>query len=382
MAEHNNEQKQTLANDSDDYNMIGAIPAETTIADAIQLIREISLQMQRNQIKIDMQHQQTCERQERIEAEIAYLRDRINRPSRNRSSSLSSDKRNRENIVNIDNQPQRTFHSAPKLPTPTPQAPAPFFQAFTPSSQTRLNTQETNQNQAFEQSRILSNNNRHNAPSLSPKDYLEAVPYFDGTPAGYDASEFIKHCKNASAYIPQYREYEILTLLIGRLKGEVLHRACKAKLRTIHDLINFIKENFDKPKTYFSLRCQILTLKQGVNESMSTYIARTQELLYDCTEQLYASNTRNKQTAEQTLNDDITSGFVHGIQSKYLKLFTTKDFLNFAAARAEARRAEEELAEYPQLDDTEIIRKNCFAIQTINYFDQNNYHTNNNNKPA
>ncbi|KAK0169555.1 hypothetical protein PV327_011498, partial [Microctonus hyperodae] len=225
MAEHNNEQKQMLANDSDDYNMIGAIPAETTIADAIQLIREISLQMQRNQIKIDMQYQQTSERQERIEAEIAYLRDRINRPSRSPSSSLSSDKRNHDNIVNIDNQPKRTFPSAPKLPTPTPQTPAPFFQVFTPSSQTRLNTQEANQNQLFDQSRILSNNNRQNAPSLSPKDYLEAVSYFDGTPAGYDASEFIKHCKNALAYIPQYREYEILTLLIGRLKGEVLHRA-------------------------------------------------------------------------------------------------------------------------------------------------------------
>ncbi|KAK0073463.1 hypothetical protein PV326_013386, partial [Microctonus aethiopoides] len=126
--------------------------------------------------------------------------------------------------------------------------------------------------------------------------------------------------------------------------GEALRRAYKAKLRTVQDLINFIKENFDKPKTYFSLRNQILKLEQGTYESMSTYIARAQELLSDCTECLLTSNVPNKESARQTLNDDITNGFVHGTLKKYLRLFTTKNFPSFAAACAEARRAEGELA--------------------------------------
>ncbi|KAK0169401.1 hypothetical protein PV328_012100, partial [Microctonus aethiopoides] len=196
----------------------------------------------------------------------------------------------------------------------------------------------------------------------------------------YDASELIIHCKNALSYIPRYKEYEILALLSGRLKGEALRHAYKAKLRTVQDLINFIKENFDKPKTYFSLRNQILKLEQGTYESMSTYIARAQELLSDCTECLLTSNVPNKESARQTLNDDITNGFVHGTLKKYLRLFTTKNFSDFATACAEARRAEGELAEYPQLDDTDMIRQDCFLLQTTNSVEANN-NINNNYRP-
>ncbi|KAK0070922.1 hypothetical protein PV326_001910, partial [Microctonus aethiopoides] len=221
---------------------------------------------------------------------------------------------------------------------------------------------------------------QHNTPSLSPKDYIQSIPYFDGTPMCYDASELIIHCKNALSYIPRYKEYEILALLTGRLKGEALRRAYKAKLRTVNDLINFIKESFDKPKTYFSLRTQILKLEQGTHESMNTYIARAQELLSDCTDCLLTSNVPNKESAKQTLNDDITNGFVHGTLKKYLRLFTTKNFSNFAAACAEARRAEGELSEYPQLDDTDTIRQDCFFLQTTNSVEANN-NINNNYRP-
>ncbi|KAK0074460.1 hypothetical protein PV325_008302 [Microctonus aethiopoides] len=173
---------------------------------------------------------------------------------------------------------------------------------------------------------------------------------------------------------------EIGLCLAGRLKGEALRRAYKAKLRTVHDLINFIKENFDKPKIYFSLKNQILELEQGTHESMNTYIARAQELLSDCTECLLTSNVPNKESARQTLNDDITNGFIHGTLKKYLRLFAAKKFPDFAATCAEGRRAEGELAEYPQLDDTDMIRKDCFLLQTMNSVEANN-NINNNYRP-
>ncbi|KAK0070778.1 hypothetical protein PV325_014088, partial [Microctonus aethiopoides] len=116
-------------------------------------------------------------------------------------------------------------------------------------------------------------------------------------------------------------------------------------------------KNFDKRKTYFSLRNQILKLEQGTDESMNTYIARAQELLSDCIECLMASNVSNKESAIQTLNDDITNGFVHGTLEKYLKLFTTKNFPDFTTACTEARRAEEELAEFPQLNYSAAIKR-------------------------
>ncbi|KAK0156876.1 hypothetical protein PV328_012176 [Microctonus aethiopoides] len=117
-----------------------------------------------------------------------------------------------------------------------------------------------------------------------------------------------------------------------------------------------------------------------LNESMNTYIARAQELLSDCIECLMASNASNKESAIQTLNDDITNGFVHGTLEKYLKLITTKNFPDFTTACTEARRAEEELAEFPQLDHSAAIKRDCFLLQNTNNSKDNKIITDNNEK--
>ncbi|KAK0169348.1 hypothetical protein PV328_012172, partial [Microctonus aethiopoides] len=277
----------------------------------------------------------------KADKQLAAFIDKSNRPKRrsNSRSSSGSDISDRD-IFRTNNHPRQTPIRTSKLPTPNPQTKTPIAQIPSPLPQTFT-------------------------PVLQSRNPVH---------------EFIIHCKNALAYIPRYQEYEILALLTGRLKGEALRRAYKSKLRTVNDLINFIKESFDKPKTYFSLRNQILKLEQGTHESMNTYIARAQELLSDCTECLLTSNVPNKESAKQTLNDDVTNGFVHGTLKKYLRLFATKNFPNFAAACAEGRRAEGELAEYPQLDDTNTTRKDCFFLQTTNSVEANN-NTNNNYRP-
>ncbi|KAK0076363.1 hypothetical protein PV325_005505 [Microctonus aethiopoides] len=342
MTDRDNTFGQPSAGADNDNNQPIEIPPTITLPDVIELMR--------------LQHLDNNKFREeilgKIEALSATKRDRTNRPRRRHhsTSSLSSNDPDHD-ILHANSRSQHAPTPAPIIPTPVPQNPtsiprplSPNVHIQTPAPQTQMIIHDTNYPSTTTSFSSPPNIIQHNTPSLSPKDYIQSIPYFDGTPMCYDASELIIHCKNALSYIPRYKEYEILALLTGRLKGEALRRAYKAKLRTVQDLINFIKENFDKPKTYFSLRNQILKLEQGTYESMSTYIARAQELLSDCTECLLTSNVPNKESARQTLNDDITNGFVHGTLKKYLRLFTTKNFPSFAAACAEARRAEGELA--------------------------------------
>ncbi|KAK0080663.1 hypothetical protein PV326_008037 [Microctonus aethiopoides] len=281
MTDRDNTFEQPSAGADNDNNQSMGIPPTITLGDVVELMRIQSLDTMKFREKIDAQ-------------------------SRNFRS-------------------QHVPIPAPIIPTPVPQnltsiprPPSPNVHIPTPVPQTQMIIHNTNYPSTTTSFSSPPNIIRHNTPSLSPKDYIHSIPYFDGTPMCYDASELIIHCENALSYIPQYK-----------------------------DLINFLKENFDKPKTYFSLRNQILKLEQGTYESMGTYIARAQELLSDCTECLLTSNVPNEGSARQTLNDDITNGFLHGTLKKYLRLFTTKNFPDFAATCAEARRAEGELAEHP-----------------------------------
>ncbi|KAK0078666.1 hypothetical protein PV325_002217 [Microctonus aethiopoides] len=120
-------------------------------------------------------------------------------------TSLSSNDSDHD-ILRANSRSQHIPIPAPIIPTPVPQNPTPIPRPLSTSPPNII---------------------RHNTPSLSPKDHIQSIPYFEGTPMCYDASELIIHCKNASSYIPQYKEYEILALLTGRLKGEALRRAYK-----------------------------------------------------------------------------------------------------------------------------------------------------------
>ncbi|KAK0075952.1 hypothetical protein PV325_006142 [Microctonus aethiopoides] len=293
MTDNDDISRQPPASSNNHDNPFIGIPSSTSIADVVQLIR--------------IHYREMCIFREGVEAQIANSRDRTNRPRRrhNSTSSLSSNKSDHDILrANSRSQPvpipaPRT--PTPRIPTPVPRTLTPIVRIPIPVPETQMISYQTNQAPSSIRPRSPSSVDRHTTPALSPKDYLQSIPYFDGTPTGYDASEFIVHCKHALSYMPQYREYEILALLTGRLKGEALRRASKAKLRTVQNLINFVKENFDKRKTYFSLGNQILKLEQGTDESMNTYIARAQELLSDWIECLLASNVSNKESAIHTL---------------------------------------------------------------------------------
>ncbi|KAK0071773.1 hypothetical protein PV326_000873, partial [Microctonus aethiopoides] len=161
----------------------------------------------------------------------------------------------------------------------------------------------------------FGNNNSAPAPAsdkqkLGPKNYLQSIPYFDGTAMGYDVNEFLIHCKHAKQYSSSHDE--LLTLLIGRLKGEALRRA-------------------------------------GVNEKMNAYITRVQELSTDLTEILRTEDIRDKEATKRVLNNDLINGFVHGLQHKYLNRFSTVSFLDLNSAFAEGRQVDKQLTDFPQL---------------------------------
>ncbi|KAK0076254.1 hypothetical protein PV325_005681 [Microctonus aethiopoides] len=123
--------RQPPAGASNDDKPLFEIPATTTLADIVQLIRET--------------YHARSNRQDKTDKQIAALNDKINHPRRrsNSISSSASDASDRD-IIRTNNDPQQTPTRTPKLPTPTPQIktpiaqiPSPFPQAFTPVLQSR-----------------------------------------------------------------------------------------------------------------------------------------------------------------------------------------------------------------------------------------------------
>ncbi|KAK0074078.1 hypothetical protein PV326_012759, partial [Microctonus aethiopoides] len=174
--------RQPPAGASNDDKPLFEIPATTTLADIVQLIRET--------------YHARSNRQDKTDKQIAALNDKINHPRRrsNSISSSASDASDRD-IIRTNNDPQQTPTRTPKLPTPTPQIktpiaqiPSPFPQAFTPVLQSRNLVQ-------LPRPRAVTDADPHTTPSLRPKDYLQSILYFDGTPMCYDAREFIIHQK-------------------------------------------------------------------------------------------------------------------------------------------------------------------------------------------
>ncbi|KAK0071036.1 hypothetical protein PV326_001754, partial [Microctonus aethiopoides] len=190
-------------NDNADTQSI-FIPPETTLADMFVLIRDI-----RKELIDKNKEQETLNKQ--FTAFMASSRDQNARPSRrsNSTSSHSSDdspsrqRRHRSHERRVSINPLRD-----NLPS---------------TSATHFNAPHVLINP-------FGNNNPAPAPTsdkqkLGPKNYLQSIPYFDGTAMGYDINEFLIHCKHAKQYSSSHDEHELLTLLIGRLKGEALRRA-------------------------------------------------------------------------------------------------------------------------------------------------------------
>ncbi|KAK0165595.1 hypothetical protein PV328_004099 [Microctonus aethiopoides] len=219
-----------------------SIPPETTLADMFVIVREIRKE------QIDKNKEQEILNKQ-FTAFLAVSRDQNARPSRrsNSTSSHSPDdspsrrRRHRSHERRVSINPLRD--NIPSTSAIHPNAPQVLINPF-------------------------GNNNSAPAPAsdkqkLEPKNYLQSIPYFDGTAMGYDVNEFLIRCKHAKKYSSSHDEHELLTLLIGRLKGEALRRAGKAQLRQIDDFIEFIRENFGTPRTYHTMRDEINKLRQG-----------------------------------------------------------------------------------------------------------------------
>ncbi|KAK0071715.1 hypothetical protein PV325_012449 [Microctonus aethiopoides] len=217
-----------------------------------------------------------------IRSQIERLNDFLSRPRR-RTTSESS---------------RSSSHSPPRREYLASRTEQPIINNLT--SENNPSTSRANQHRPdYPQHRldILSPRVTH---QLSTKDYLQAIPHFDGTPMGYEADEFI-------------------------------------------------------------VQYDINKLQQTPHEKMNIYIARVQELLTDLKELLRNSDVPDKDAAARVLKHDIIKAFVRGLQPKYLIHFTTKSFTDLASAFAEGRRVEQELSEFPQLYSK---GRDCYAIQT------------------
>ncbi|KAK0078330.1 hypothetical protein PV326_009444 [Microctonus aethiopoides] len=270
-----------------------SIPPQITLADIFALIK--------------VTHKEQELKNSRFEAFMAASRDHDARPSR-RSNSTSSH--------SSDESPsrQRRHHSHERR-----------VSINSPSA-----TSVTHSNAPQVLINPFGNNNSAPMPEsdkqkLGPKNYLQSIPYFDGTLWG------------------------------TTLKGEALRRAGKAQLRQIDDFTVFIRENFDTPRTYHTMREEINKLRQGVNEKMNAYITRVQELSTDLTEILRTEDIRDKETTKRVLNNDLINGFAHGLQHKYLHRFSTVSFLDLNSAFAEGRRVDKQLTVFPQLCPLSVI---------------------------
>jgi len=145
--------------------------------------------------------------------------------------------------------------------------------------------------------------------------------------------------------------------------GDASLRTVKAKIRTVDAFLRHIEVNYDRPRNYHQLKAEISNLAQRPHESMDSYIARVEELAYEIHNQLPTAKVRNRAAAKESIDDDLTAGFVRGLQKKYLKLIRTDMFNCLAEAFEEGRYAEQRIMDYPQLSDGPSNQKKCYLAE-------------------
>ncbi|KAK0169602.1 hypothetical protein PV328_011834 [Microctonus aethiopoides] len=165
-----------------------AIPPTTSIGDIFAIIKHTTNEYKKRTDEIEQVADDTRRSVAEMRSQIERLNDFLSRPRR-RTTPESS---------------RSSSHSPPRREYLASRTEQPITN--NPTSENNPSTSRANQNLPdYPQHRldILSPRATH---QLSPKDYLQAIPHFDGTPMGYEADEFIVQCRHVKEYIPPYSE--------------------------------------------------------------------------------------------------------------------------------------------------------------------------------
>ncbi|KAK0071396.1 hypothetical protein PV325_013004, partial [Microctonus aethiopoides] len=192
-----------------------------------------------------------------------------------------------------------------------------------------------------------------------PKSFLKFIPIFDGTKEGCTPRAFIKFCERARTLLPQMNKENIVFALMSKFKGEYAARIIEEDIRTIDNLIKFIRSHFESPPVSYTDRIvEFQSVRQAQYERVSVYGERITKILRE-------------------IVDDITQSDADGLRPQYVRLLKNVKFERLALAIKEATEAETLCTEFPNLGIAENNTASCFNVQCEQKQNTRTPHTNN-----
>ncbi|KAK0157194.1 hypothetical protein PV328_011762 [Microctonus aethiopoides] len=211
-----------------------------------------------------------------------------------------------------------------------------------------------------------------------PKSFLKFIPNFDGTKEGCTPRALIKCCERARTLIPQMNEENIVFALMSKFKGEYAARIIEEDIRTIDNLIKFIRSNFENPSVSYTDRIvEFQSVRQAQYERVSAYGERVTKILREVIDDITQSDMDGKEETERIITAIAVKGFIKGLRPQYVRLLKNVKFERLALAIEEATGAEALCTEYPNLGIIENNTASCFNVQREQKQNTQTAHTNN-----
>ncbi|KAK0072927.1 hypothetical protein PV325_010525 [Microctonus aethiopoides] len=195
------------------------------------------------------------------------------------------------------------------------------------------------------------------------KSFLKYVPNFDGTEEGCTTRAFIICCEKTREFLPQTNEENIVFALMSKFKGRYAAKIIEEKIKTIDNLIAFIRSQFESPPVPYTDRIvNFKSFRQGHKEKVAVYGNRVKDLLCEIVDEINQSEGDNKEEREKFVTEMAVSGFLKGLRPQYVRLLKKMKFEKLTFAIKEAIEAETLCNEFPNLA-MENNAASCFNVQ-------------------
>ncbi|KAK0092779.1 hypothetical protein PV326_000613 [Microctonus aethiopoides] len=145
--------------------------------------------------------------------------------------------------------------------------------------------------------------------------------------------------------------------------GEYAARIIEEDIRTMDNLIKFIRSHFEGPPVPYTDRIvEFKSVRQAQYERVSVYGDRVTKILREIVDDITQSDADGKEEREKIVTEIAVSAFIKGLRPQYVRLLKKVKFERLALAIKEAIEAKTLCTEFSNLG-TENNTISCFNVQ-------------------
>ncbi|KAK0074542.1 hypothetical protein PV325_008173 [Microctonus aethiopoides] len=150
---------------------------------------------------------------------------------------------------------------------------------------------------------------------------------------------------------------------MSKFKGEYAARIIEEDIRTMDNLIKFIRSHFEGPPVPYTDRIvEFKSVRQAQYERVSVYGDRVTKILREIVDDITQSDADGKEEREKIVTEIAVSAFIKGLRPQYVRLLKKVKFERLALAIKEAIEAKTLCTEFSNLG-TENNTISCFNVQ-------------------